>query len=180
MPPTMLRMPGTIAALACALACASGPPRPPAPPPPPEWDEALTARADALADALAAKPPAAAGEVVVRLAFEPAADLDLYVTDPLDETVYFANTPARSGGALDADRRCDAAGDTIETVRYEAALAGRYRVGVDFQHRCGDGGRLAPWVIAIDANGERRWLRGLATWNVFASRVDEFVHAEPR
>lgn len=113
----------------------------------------------------------------MRLAFEPGADLDLYVTDPLEETVYFANTPARSGGALDADHRCDAERDVVETVRFAAPPAGRYRVGVDFQDRCEDGARVAPWVIAIDANGARRWLRGLATWNVFASRVDEFVYS---
>jgi hypothetical protein len=175
----MLRMPDTIAALAgaLALACAGGPAKPPSPPPAPEWSAALSARADALEAALHAAPLAAADELVVRLAFEPSADLDLYVTDPLDETVYYANTPARSGGALDADRRCAATGDSLETVRFAAPPAGRYRVGVDFQHRCADGERVAPWVIAIDAHGERRLLRGLATWNVFASRVGELVYS---
>jgi hypothetical protein len=31
-------------------------------------------------------------------------------------------------------------------------------------------------VISIEAHGERRLLRGLAAFRVFASRVDEFVH----
>jgi hypothetical protein len=168
-----LRIAHTIAAL-LALACASGPPKPPPPPPPPEWTDALSARAAALEAALVAAPRAAAGELVVRLAFEGGADLDLYVSDPLDETVYYANTPVRSGGALDADRRCPEPGDRIETVRFAAPLAGPYRVGVDFQHRCASDERIAPWAISIDANGERRLLRGLAVWNVFASRVDEF------
>ena len=172
-------MPQTIAALAAALllACAGGPPEPPPPAPAPEWSGALAARADALEAALAAAPLAPAGELVVRLAFEAGADLDLYVSDPLDETVYFANTPARSGGALDADRRCAEPGDRVETVRFAAPLAGRYRVGVDFQHRCESEERVAPWAISIDANGERRVLRGLARWNVFASRVDEFTYS---
>jgi hypothetical protein len=171
-----------LAALALASACASGPPKPPPAPPPPEWSEALTARADALEAALRALPPGDPAELVVRLAFEDGADLDLYVSDPLAETVYYANTPVRSGGALDADRRCEAPaggveapGDRVETVRFAAPLAGPYRVGVDFQHRCGDGERVQPWVIAIDARGERRVLRGLAVWNVFQSRVDELT-----
>ena len=169
-------MPHTIAALACALAlaCAGGPPKPP--PPAPEWSDALSARADALEAGLAAAPRAPAGELVVRLAFEPGADLDLYVSDPLDETVYYANTPVRSGGALDADRRCPEPGDGVETVRFAAPLAGRYRVGVDFQQRCHADADVVPWAISIDAGGERRLLRGLARHGRFASRVDEFSY----
>jgi hypothetical protein len=165
---------GTIAALvAAALACASPAPEPR---PPPAWDDAARAAADALEATLSAEPLAPAEEVVVRLAFAGDADLDLYVSDPLDETVYYANTPVRSGGALDADRRCEDAAPRVETVRFGRPLAGRYRVGVDFQRRCGGGADVVPWAISIESHGERRLLRGLAEWNVFASRVDEFVH----
>jgi hypothetical protein len=113
---------------------------------------------------------------VVRLAFEPVADLDLYVSDPLEETVYYANTPVRSGGALGADRRCGEPGERVESVRFPAPLAGRYRVGVDFPQRCEGEERVVPWAISIEAHGERRLLRGLAALHVFASRVEEFVH----
>ena len=155
------------------LACASAPP---APEPPPQWDAASRAAALALEAALTAAPAAPAGELVVRLAFEADADLDLYVTDPLDETVYYANTPVRSGGELDADRRCEGAGRRVETVRFAKPRAGRYRVGVDFQQRCRADADVVPWAISIDAGGERRLLRGLARHGRFASRVDEFVH----
>jgi hypothetical protein len=164
---------GTIAALLATLACAS--PRPESKPAA-AWDEGRRAAAAALEAALAALPEARDGELVVRLAFEAGADLDLYVSDPLDETVYYANTPVRSGGALDADSRCEDAAPRIETVRFAKPLAGRYRVGVDFQQRCPGGADVAPFSITIEARGERRVLRGLAEWNVFASRVDEFVH----
>jgi hypothetical protein len=154
------------------LACASSRPEPK---PPPAWDEARRDAAAALEAVLAAQAPPPPGEVVVRLAFAAGADLDLYVTDPLSETVYYANTPVRSGGALDADRRCEDAAPRVETVRFAKPLAGRYRVGVDFQQRCPGGEDVAPWSISIEAGGARRLLTGLATWNVFASRVDEFV-----
>jgi hypothetical protein len=163
----------TIAALAAMLACAS---REPAPKPAPAWDGERRTAAAALEDALAALPAAPDGELLVRLAFEAGADLDLYVSDPLEETVYFANTPVRSGGALDRDRRCEDAAPRIETVRFARPVAGRYRVGVDFQHRCPGGAEVAPWAIAIEARGERRLVVGLAEWNVFLSRVDEFVY----
>jgi len=164
---------GTIAALAAMLACASSQPGAKSAP---AWDDERRDAAAALEAALAALPAARDGELVVRLAFEAGADLDLYVSDPLDETVYFANARVRSGGALDADRRCEDAAPRVETVRFARPLAGRYRVGVDFQHLCPGGGEVAPWAISIETRGERRLLRGLAEWNVFASRVDEFVY----
>lgn len=172
----VIRIAQTIAALGALLgvACAS---RTPAPTPAPEWTAALAARAAALEAQLAAAPLAAGGELVVRLAFEPGADLDLSVSDPREETIYYANTPARSGGALDADQRCaPEPGARVETVRFAAPLAGRYRVGVDFQERCASDERVSPWALAIDAHGERRLLRGLAVFDVYASRVDEFVY----
>ena len=79
--------------LALLLAsCSDEPPRPPDPAPVAEWSAQTRAEADAFAAHLAALPPAAEGTFVVRLAFEAGSDLDLYVSDPLQETVYYANT----------------------------------------------------------------------------------------
>jgi hypothetical protein len=162
----------TIAALAAAgLACASGPPEPHEPP---VWDDARERAAAALEAVLTATPPAPAGELVVRLAFAGGADLDLWVSDPLAESVYFANTPARSGGALERDLRCHDAAPRVEVVRFAKPSPGGYRVGVDYSERCPGGEDVVPWVAAIETRGERRLVRGLAEWNVFASRVDEF------
>ena len=80
---------------------------------------------------------APAGALIVQLAFDASADLDLYVTDPLLETVYFANTPSRSGGFLDRDRTCKDAAPRVETIVFERPPPGRYRIGVEYPQPCG-------------------------------------------
>jgi len=98
-----------------------------------------------------APPPE--GELRVRLAF-PAGDLDLYVTNAHAETIYFWNTPALTGGALERDARCDDAAPRVETVRIPDAPAGRYRVAVDYHRRCPEGGRVG-FALLLE-HGERR------------------------
>jgi hypothetical protein len=111
----------------------------------------------ARADAPALEP----GELRVRLVFGDGADLDLYVTDPRQETVYFANNPTRSGGSLEVDVRCGAPAPRVETVTFRPALRGRYRVGVDFPERCGErAADLVPYVVTLEHVGVRREQRG--------------------
>jgi hypothetical protein len=140
-------------ALAAGLACAG----PPAPPP----ETALP-------------PEPLAPGVRVRLAFGPDADLDLHVTDPLQETVYFGNTPSASGGALAADVRCGAPAPRVETVRFESPPAGRYRVGVDFPIRCRRVDAPAPFVLEVLAGGVRHEVRGAIAFGRFEPVVYEF------
>ena len=116
--------------------------------------------------------------VQVQLVFGADADLDLYVTDPDQETVYFANTPSRLGGALEADQRCDAALPRVETIRFEAAPAGRYRVGVDFPERCGGRGP-APFALLVRGPGLDRVERGEVALGEFRLRVLEFGIGTP-
>jgi hypothetical protein len=97
-----------------------------------------------------------AGELRVRLVFGGEADLDLYVTDPALETIYFGNTPSSaSGGALEADLRCDAPAPRVETVRFTRPPAGRYRVGVDHPERCGPGRGPVPFRVIVEGSGVR-------------------------
>lgn len=121
-----------------------------------------------------------ASGLVVRLAFDEAADLDLFVTDPLQEAVYFANSPTRTGGSLIDDRRCDDPSPRIETVHYPNPIAGRYRVGVDFHRQCegtqlsGDAATQGLYVVQVDV-GERVLERsGMATPGHFEVIVIEF------
>lgn len=160
---------------ACWLqACAAGAP---APPPPPTWDASRTETAAALEVALARGSERAAGTLRVRLAFAGTADLDLYVTDPQLETLYYANTPVRSGGVLAEDQRCDAergAALRIEVADFSAPLEGRYRVGVDYPSACDGDEDVAPYALSIEWDGGRRELRGLAEPLRFEPIVIEF------
>jgi len=140
--------------LASVLACANGPA--PAPRGPPG-------------------PPLGAESVRVHLLFGAAVDLDLYVTGPSQETVYFGNDRSLEGGELQADQRCDAPAPRAETVLFPVAPPGVYRVGVDFMVRCDTGTRRAGYTLWIEAPGRApQRLEGEAEFGVFEPRVSEF------
>ena len=102
-----------------------------------------------------AGPPGTEGLRVVLLWSE-AVDLDLYVTDPALETVYFANTPSGSGGRLERDASCrDAPAERSEVTRWRNPPPGRYRVGVDFMDRCGRNTREVRYRVVVDVRGKR-------------------------
>jgi len=127
----------TAAGALAATGCSTGP------------GHAPVEAAELAASWLHAEPPPA-GAVVVRLAFDAGADLDLYVTGPHRETVYFANTPTRIGGRLESDQRCDAPAPRIETIVFPDPEPGPYRVGVDFPESCD--GRNAAAGFAMDVH----------------------------
>lgn len=137
------------------MACAGGPSSDQA------SSDALAAEANRLARVLAAEPESTAAVALrVRLAFGSAADLDIYVTDPNQETAYFANTPTKLGARLLRDVLCGAPTPRIETVTLEDPLPGRYRVGVDYPRSCGDERGAVSFVVYFDTNGRRETRRG--------------------
>lgn len=145
------------------------------------WTRALEAEAAQLEAALAMTAPVANGALRIWLAFGAAADLDLYVTDPRDETIYFANERAAAGGRLVADARCESPAPRIEEVVFAAPQPGRYRVGVDYmtyRDQCGGQPPVVAYVIAIDGPQGRRIERGLARRGIFDARRLEFSHAK--
>jgi hypothetical protein len=101
-------------------------------------------------------------DVRVRLVFGPEADLDLIVTDPNHEELYFANPQSRLGGLFDGDARCDSPSPRVETVSFTPAPIGRYRVSVDFMLRCEPGIDSAPFRLIVEANGEENTIEGVA------------------
>ncbi len=97
--------------------------------------------------------PRPAGALEIRLDFAGEADLDLFVTDPRDEALYFGNNPSLGGGELDLDRRCDAEVPRRERARFVTPRAGRYRVGVSYDRSCHFRSVEAPFRIEVEANG---------------------------
>ncbi len=158
--------------LACCAGASAGTPNPA---PESEWNRATTQEAERLATHLAALPKAAPGALTVRLAFFPLADLDLYVSDPLQETVYYGNRAARSGGRLARDRHCKESGGEIrvEEIIFASPPPGRYRIGLDYPHRCVSNADVVPYVLTIHEKGGQREIRGLAQPVVFMPFVAE-------
>ncbi len=132
------------------------------------WSADRIEEAEALAAVLAEAPAAPEGTFRVRLAFGAEVDLDLFVSDPLEESVYFANDRAASGGELIGDRRCEHPAPRVETIEWSAPPTGRYRIGVDFPRRCGDGtARTAVFALAVEHGASRTLHRGLIDVGVF-------------
>ncbi len=146
---------------------------------PPTSDEQLAAvQAESvnLANSLRGQVQREQSAVVIRLAFGPEADLDLYVTDPLLDTVYFARHESRTGGVISDDVRCDSVGPRVEEVRFANLWPGRYRVGIDFPRRC-DGERApapAAYAISVNANGAIYSANGVVDLQYFEVVVLEF------
>jgi len=121
--------------------------------------------------------------LTVTLLWDAAVDLDLYVTDPALESVYYANARARSGGTLEKDVRCAerTRGEQAERIRWTAAPAGRYRIGVDFPEACEE---KAPhevtYRLLIEADGRREEVRGRARLNERDARAFEFTLPLPK
>ncbi|HZP40351.1 MAG TPA: hypothetical protein VFD84_02440 [Candidatus Binatia bacterium] len=128
-----------------------------------------------------AVPPGAPDGLRVTLAWSAPVDLDLYVTDPALETVYFASPRTRSGATLVRDTRCADGGPPphFEIVRWPAPPPGRYRVGVDFLEACTRGTAEAAYRVVVDTGGERRETLGRARVAERNPVVLEFTVAPP-
>jgi hypothetical protein len=144
------------------------------PPPPLAWTEALEREATQLEARLAVASPGPSGAVRVHLAFSEAVDLDLYVTGPRAETVYYANSPSAIGGELIRDLRCQHTGPRTETIQFRHPAPGRYRVGVDYPHACRGEAGAAAFVVLVETPSGRTLRRGLAALQVFEPIVLEF------
>jgi len=91
--------------------------------------------------------------------------------------------PAGSGGTLEKDVRCAerTRGEQAERIRWTAAPAGRYRIGVDFPEGCEE---KAPhevtYRLLIEADGRREEVRGRARLNERDARAFEFTLPLPK
>jgi hypothetical protein len=122
-------------------------------------------------------PPLAGPGLVVTLVWDAPVDLDLYVTEPGLETVYFANRRTARGGRLEADARCAGRGPGPQAERASWAVPepGRYRVGVDFLERCAGRADRVPFRVVVDHDGRRREIVGEARLGERQPAAGEFV-----
>jgi hypothetical protein len=124
--------------------------------------------------------PAAPG-VTVTLRWAAPVDLDLYVTDPGLETLYFANPRTASGGALERDVRCagQQPGEQAERARWTKPPPGRYRVGVDFPETCRGRASEVPYALTVEVDGRRQEIAARARRGERQPLVLEFTVAGP-
>lgn len=97
------------------------------------------------------------GDVQITLIWDTAPDVDLHVTDPNGEEIWFQHKFSRSGGELDVD---DTTFDGPENVYWPTGGAprGRYRVEVVLF-----GGNTANWRVRTRIDGEEKTYSGRLT-----------------
>lgn len=112
------------------------------------------------------------------LTWDTPVDLDLYLTDPSSETVYFANTPTRTGARLVRDARCadlaTATAPFVEVANMPEPMPGRYRVGVDFIDACSAQHVPVSFRVVADLAGTRQEATGTIRLEQFQPIVVEF------
>ena len=134
----------------------------------------LDAKARELGTIFVGHESESADGLSIKLTFEGTVDLDLYVTGPQLETVYFANHKSKSGGEISDDARCDTQGERIEEVRFTAPMPGTYRVGIDFPESCDGTKAPAAYALSVLHNGEQQQVFGSVSLQRFEVVVLEF------
>ncbi len=117
------------------------------------------------------------GGLNVFLTWSAPVDLDLYLTDPTLETVYFGNNPSSTGGQLLRDAQCRDVrkpGPFVEQAHMSAPQAGRYRVGVDFIDCCAAPRQPVSFRVVAEFGGARREITGTAVPEQFQPLALEF------
>ena len=93
------------------------------------------------------------GDVRVTLTWNTSADIDLHVTDPMGQEIYYGNRQASSGGQLDVDANGGCSNDpTVENIFWPTGRApnGVYQVRVDYFSACGAGTTNYEVTVNID------------------------------
>ncbi len=85
--------------------------------------------------------PTEADKLLVTIQWNSRVDLDLFLTGPAGETIYFGNRKARAGYMMREESDCKTIGSSSnpyhETAFIPVARVGRYRVSVDYILSCG-------------------------------------------
>jgi uncharacterized protein YfaP (DUF2135 family) len=100
------------------------------------------------------------GNIQITLAWQGGADIDLYVTDPANETINYQHTRVSSGGHLDHDGRgaCRPAeaGNTVENVYWESPQppSGTYQVKLHYYGECNSNAGPTTTTLSISVGGQ--------------------------
>ena len=111
------------------------------------------------------EPVLGTGDVQVTLRWDTTDDLDLWVTDPSGETIFYSHPASASGGKLDVDAnaRCNNPIDNpVENVFWPAGKApgGHYKVEVAFYARCENQHSTVPFTVRVLVDGKVRTFHG--------------------
>ncbi|MCF2970621.1 right-handed parallel beta-helix repeat-containing protein [Synechococcus sp. Nb3U1] len=120
-------------------------------------------------------PPLGTGPIQITLTWNTIDDLDLYVTDPGEQTVFFGNPSIPSGGRLDVDANSNCAGVTtnpVENVFWASTPpTGRYLIEVVLFRRCSQSTAPIPFTVTLRKSGNIvQTFNGTATATGSASR----------
>lgn len=96
------------------------------------------------------------GDVQITLTWHSSIDLDLHVTDPNSEEIYYSHMQSASGGQLDRDNRCSGFEmGRPENIYWPAGGAprGQYKVTVVYYNSCANSGPT-PWTVRVISKGQ--------------------------
>ncbi|MEB3210352.1 MAG: hypothetical protein VKL39_03330 [Leptolyngbyaceae bacterium] len=109
-------------------------------------------------------PELGTGDIQVTLRWTTTDDLDLAVTDPFGQTVFYGNSLVSSGGQLDVDANAACGGTTnspIENIFWPPSEApeGDYQIEVNLFSRCEGAGPIS-FEVRLLVRGEIQTLLG--------------------
>jgi len=106
-------------------------------------------------DVIIAQTGAKIGPVTVSLLWNTTDDIDLYVTSPLGDTVYYGNKISYSGGELDVDRQVDTfVVNPVENIYWDNPPRGTYTVKVNMYRKRTSGSVPIQVRVVIDNEAE--------------------------
>jgi hypothetical protein len=107
------------------------------------------------------------GDVTVTLRWNTEDDLDLHVTDPDSETIFYNHPRSASGGRLDVDSNAGCSNTTtspVENIFWPGGEApgGQYTIKVHFFRRCGSS-RPVTYEVVVNVDGRSAQFSGTVT-----------------
>jgi len=119
-------------------------------------------------------PSMGTGELMVTLTWHSSSpiDLDLWVTDPDGEKIYYRNKASASGGKLDRDNRCDNYENGKSENIYWASSppAGTYKIDVNWYESCdGADATSASYKVRVISAGNVKTYSGTITTDELVS-----------